>query len=173
MITKLKISTSERFWKKVNRLPGNGCWEWTGCKRDGYGLFKLNGRLISATEFSYTEKFGSFDRSLDLCHKCDNPPCVRPSHLFPGAEVDNIRDSLKKGRWPTGKNHRFHIDKALIPHARGEDQGSSKLTKQQVVEMRFSYDRGGISQKALGERYGVSQVLVGKIVNLKLWKHIK
>lgn len=90
-----KRPPEERFWEHVEKRPGDGCWEWTGGKTpDGYGGFDGH----RAHRFSYTLVHGFLLPSLCVCHKCDNPSCVRPDHLFAGTRTDNMRDMVAKGR---------------------------------------------------------------------------
>lgn len=76
------------------------CWEWTGSRsRNGYGETSFLGRRFLAHRLSYVLAIGPFDSTLFVCHRCDNPPCVKPSHLFLGTAKDNAQDCLRKGRW--------------------------------------------------------------------------
>jgi hypothetical protein len=84
-----------RFWEHVEKLPDDGCWVWTGSRlQSGYGTFD-KGR---AHRFSYALANGPIPDGLHICHRCDNPPCVRPDHLFAGTRVDNMQDAIAKGR---------------------------------------------------------------------------
>lgn len=86
-----------RFDAKVVR--SDNCWEWTGSRNDfGYGLFYLKGDQVRAHRYSYERAFGAVPDGLYVLHKCDNPKCVRPDHLFLGTLVDNSRDMVSKGR---------------------------------------------------------------------------
>ena len=77
-------------------IASNGCWIWKNCKRpDGYGLLHVNGKLYSAHRYSI---LGEEDNPLCVLHKCDNPSCVNPDHLFLGTRMDNHLDAVKKGR---------------------------------------------------------------------------
>jgi hypothetical protein len=97
-------SLSERFWAKVDRT--DECWIWLGSKRRDYGLTFDQGRHRPATqvawELTYSEPFPT---GMDACHTCDNPPCVRPDHIFPGTAKDNIQDAKRKGRLSRGRTH--------------------------------------------------------------------
>jgi len=95
----------ERFWSKVDKSPGQGpegtCWIWTTSSRGyGYGAFKYEGKCIDAHRISYMlNNVGCVLTSKDfICHKCDNPPCVNPAHLFKGNAQDNARDMVSKNR---------------------------------------------------------------------------
>jgi hypothetical protein len=85
------------FWAKVR--ISDDCWEWTGATNGmGYGRLNRRGTFLAAHRFSYELANGSIPDGLSVCHRCDNPPCVRPDHLFLGSMQDNIRDSVAKRR---------------------------------------------------------------------------
>lgn len=87
----------ERFWSKVNKT--GGCWEWTAAANvKGYGRFMFEGRVQYAHRLSYAFAFGGISEGLLVCHRCDNPKCVNPAHLFLGTNMDNIQDCCAKGR---------------------------------------------------------------------------
>lgn len=90
---------ASRFWACVVKLPGErSCWVWRGRRsRGGYGLFSVGNKLVQAHRFSYEMVNGELGPLL-ACHDCDNPPCVRPDHLWPGTHADNMRDMRQKGR---------------------------------------------------------------------------
>ena len=132
----------------------NGCWIWPGKKRTagGYAWFgkKLAHRAVAAEFISS----GDLDRSTVVCHRCDNPPCVNPDHLFIGTHKQNTADCIQKNRFYVGSMSR-----------------NAKLTEAQVVSMRA--DRAaGVTISALGTKFGVNQATVSKIVLKKAWKHV-
>jgi len=102
--TNIPESLEERFWQKVNKTAGLGpsgeCWEWIAAKAtQGYGTFKASDRQALAHRFSYEMVNGAIgDRKVFVCHKCDNPLCVNPAHLFTGSHQDNVDDKMAKGR---------------------------------------------------------------------------
>jgi hypothetical protein len=108
---------------------------------------------------------GPIPAGMKVCHHCDNPPCVRPDHLFLGTTKDNAEDMVRKGR-----NAAAIL--AMSIRRRGEGSTSAKLTTGQVIEMRRLYDQGGISCAELGRRYGIHAVSASLIVRRKRWRHI-
>jgi hypothetical protein len=151
---------AEMFWKKVNKngpipkhCPQLGrCWIWIGGKdRAGRGHFSYvkNGVRINLTapRFSFEQEYGPLPASKPFaCHHCDNPPCIRPSHLFVGSHQDNMDDCKNKGRMLAG-----------------EDNPQARLTLAQARKIRSLYAAGSHSQESLGKQFGLSQVAVGRI----------
>lgn len=103
-----KQSEAERFWAKVSKGDGaDTCWEWRGSKmgEHSYGFFgHSEGRTVRAHRRAYELSFGIIPVGLNVLHRCDNPPCCNPSHLFLGTQADNIADMIAKGRqaWRSG-----------------------------------------------------------------------
>jgi len=142
----------ERFWNKVKKT--NTCWLWIGKRRIyGYGVVKYKNKEYSAHRFVWFLTYGKFPKKL-VCHKCDNPPCIRPDHLFEGTHKDNIQDAIKKGRMLVGR----------VSHRR-------KLTFQQAEEIRKKYipkQYGGM-QKLIKE-YGLSKRSIALILKRETYK---
>ena len=148
----------ERFLKKIHFSGPNSCWYWTAAKdRDGYGQFRLNGRMEQAHRVAYQLWVGPIPEGLVVRHKCDNPICVHPTHLELGTQADNVRDRDERGR-------------RAATH--GVENGNSKLTDDDVQDIRARYAEGGVSLRALAKEYGVNFTHVSRIVNRKIWTHI-
>lgn len=142
----------DRFWAKVEKAAG--CWTWTGgCDAQGYGAFKST-RMTKAHRFSWELHFGKITNGLWVLHRCDNPSCVRPDHLFLGTHEENMADMKAKGRGQ-----------------RGERQHMAKLTDADVIAIRKAASAGEI-YKAIGERFGISRANVSNIVLGNTWKHL-
>jgi hypothetical protein len=122
----------------------------------GYGYFGFDGRIQLAHRVSYLINIGDIPEGYCVCHKCDNPSCVRPEHLFVGTQTDNIADMVSKKRL-----------------CRGSGKKESKLTECEVLEIRSRYSNGVVSQKYLADKYGVNASVISRIVNNKAWFHVK
>jgi hypothetical protein len=168
-----------RFWRHVNKTPA--CWLWTGARTGGqiggsggrYGSFIVRvgphkGRY--AHRFSWRLHRGAIPEGLVICHTCDNPLCVNPEHMFLGTMAENNADMRAKGRQARGERHGMRKH----PHrrARGERQGNARLTEADVHAIRQLYATGGITQKVLGQQFGVSREHVRDIVRGKRWTHL-
>ncbi len=152
-----EILLHEIFLENVFPEPNTGCWLWAGGRaKNGYGSFQLGG-LNTAHRYSYFFYKGDFDQSLHILHKCDNPGCVNPDHLFSGTHQDNMDDKNRKGRHKT-----LH----------GSDNGNSKLTAEKVIEIRKLHDPKSYPTRKLASMYGVNQRLIFNIIHRTTWRHI-
>lgn len=147
---------ASRFWKNVPVGDPSECWEWTGYRSNlGYGRFTRAGKTGTqmAHRIAYELTYGPLPPHLFACHKCDNPPCCNPNHLFAGTAAENFHDAISKGRW------------RRPPPRRGAESNKTKLTEDQVKEIRSSEEPA----RVLATRFGVSKTAIYLIRNKKNW----
>ena len=152
---------ADRFWIKVEKLGPNDCWPYRGeINHSGYGIFnpwaEHRGRCM-AHRMAWELTFGKVSHGKEVCHKCDNPPCCNPGHLFEGTHAENMADSKNKGR---------------ARGARGEKHRCAILNESQVIEIRRLAATGTISQRRIGILFGVSKPTINGIVSRRKWKHV-
>lgn len=161
-IARRRESVADRFWSGVDRSSGpDACWPWKrGRKRHGYGSFAVSKtRIVIAHRFAWELTNGDPGELL-VCHRCDNPPCCNPAHLFLGTSKDNVQDAIVKGR------------PGFVPPVRhGEKNHATKLSADSVREIR-ARAAAGQRHREIGERFGVSDVTVSSIVRRKTWAHV-
>ncbi len=161
----------DRFWSHVDK--SGKCWVWTGSRNhDGYGRFNTSPKIANASRVSWIIAFGNIPSKMCVCHHCDNPACVKPSHLFLGTRSDNARDMVSKGRWggPKGDTHPFRINPELASH--GEKHWSAKLTEKDVRSAR-KLRTNGMTFASIASKFGVDLSCIALIIYRKTWKHVK
>lgn len=142
-----------RFWSKVYRPEGDGCWLWTGgLKEFGHGAFKANGRCVGAHQFSWVLANGPVPCGKLLRHTCDVPACVRPTHIVLGTHQNNMDDMVERGRAHGG--------------------GGPKITEDVVRVLRDEYATGQVTQPQLADRHGQSVALVRRAINGVTWAQV-
>jgi len=129
----------KRFWKHVDK--SGDCWEWTACKSRGYGKFGLDGKTLRAHRVSYALEIGPIPDGMVICHKCDNPGCVNPAHLFAETQKHNLSDMRSKGR---AAHLKF-------------------LTRFEVAMTRLLF-MSGMKQAAIGREFDVTRSRIHQIV---------
>lgn len=153
------IDLRERLLSHIKINTETNCWEWQGSKRNGYGRMIVGSRTDntrkskSAHRVSFEIYHGEIPDGMDVCHKCDNPCCVNPTHLFVGTRQDNMNDRESKGR-------------NKIQY--GSKNGRSKLKEHQVVEIRLKRN-SGMSFGKLSKEYGVCKKTVMRAVSGQNW----
>lgn len=139
----------KRFWSKIDVGDPDECWNWlAGKNRRGYGWFWINYRTWYAHRVAWVLTYGPIPKGLCVLHHCDNPSCCNPYHLFLGTSVDNLADALRKGRLRT------------------------KLTKEEVLEIRELYATGRYTQLQIAVKFGVHTSHVSRIVSRQIWEYI-
>lgn len=156
-----------RFWRKVNKLGSipihmphlGACWQWQGGTVRGamkYGTFLVNGKRVYAHRFAWELEHGPAPKPKCVLHACDNPQCVRASHLFLGTLADNNHDRNRKGR-----------------QARGDRMAAAKLSYQQADAIRWVYEAAAISIATLARQYGVGETTIANIIHGRTWVRTK
>lgn len=154
-----------RKFKANTKLGPKGCWLWLGSRRRGkfkYGTLRVGSKPIDAHRRAWQLFRGEIPASLCVLHKCDNPPCVNPRHLFLGTHLDNARDRQAKGRRPARLCARRNVPQ-------GENNPRAKLTEIGVMAIRSAYAHGDISQAELARLHNVSANTIGHIVRGTRW----
>lgn len=145
----------DRFWSKVE--VSDGCWLWRGTMGNkGYGQFYTDKKRRLAHRVSYEINVDMIPADHEVCHRCDNPRCVNPAHLFVGTHAENMADRNGKGRsrGPKGMRH-----------------GRANLTDEQVKAIRGRFTDGRCC-KDLAQEFGVGPSAVYKIVHRETWRHV-
>lgn len=151
-----RISIEARFWAKVQKGELNECWLWLGSKDSGgYGLIGNTDtkRLMKTNRLSWIIHFGEIPKGMKVCHHCDTPACVNPSHLFLGTQADNVRDMVKKGRGQRHGKGGVYGDKNPLAKFTQEDFDK-------VLELRAK----GLSTRQIAIIVGMSASHVGYVI---------
>lgn len=156
-VFKKSLPVEPRLWKRVIKsLNPDGCWEWQGSKDSSrYGQLSVEGEMILVHRISFELHNGPIPEGKKVLHSCDNPPCVRPDHLFLGDDIDNALDRNRKGR-----------------QAKGERIHAAKLTAGDVIHMR-SLRKSGTHLTELAKQFGVCSTHVWMVCARRLWKHVQ
>jgi len=151
----LRKNKREDVWKKIDKRGEDECWNWLDRLSNGYGQMRFNNKAYGAHRFVYEEVYGMIPEGLFICHKCNNPSCCNPNHLYAGTQKDNQKQMVNEGR-----------------SAKGEMQSLSKLTTRDILKIRSLYSTNEKNQIELGKIFGVDNATISDITRRKTWKHI-
>ncbi len=161
-----KYTMDDKFWARIDVRDTHECWLFKNQPSQRYGVYnlKVDGKWIALRPHRYAwEQYNEskIPDGLYVCHSCDTPKCCNPNHLWLGTNSDNQLDAIRKfGVWSV----------APTPNI-GEAHHNSKLTEEQVLEIRARLSNGD-EYKVLAEKFGVSAVMISRIKLRKNWKHI-
>lgn len=149
----------ERFWSKVDRRGPDECWPWLAYRKPtGYGQFTLRkGVFVTASRVALALASGPIDGDTSACHRCDNPPCCNPAHLFAGSQIVNALDCVAKGR---------------ANRSRGTAHRDCRLTEAAVRRIRSTAPHHGYKAE-LAREYGVSSHAIRQVLLRKTWGHVQ
>ncbi len=148
---------NNRFWSKVNIADLFSCWEWTAHKNHlGYGQFRFGCNMVLSHRLSWELAYGKIPNNLQINHKCHNPSCVNPSHLYAGTHQDNMNDMINANRQK---------------HPIGENNGKSILTEFQAIEI-IKLLKTNMKQTEIAKKLSVSKYCVWDIRRGKNWKYL-
>jgi hypothetical protein len=152
-------SLSCAVWSHVDRRGADECWPWVGGTVAGYGAGTFDQKRYRASRVILAEKLGhKLPANVFALHRCDNPPCCNPEHLFAGSNADNMADKAAKGR-----------GRGISPALKGEAHGKARLTAEAVLFMRANAEIGCVE---LGKMFGVPKDAAWKAIHRKTWKHL-
>lgn len=162
------LSLADRFWGKVDR--SGDCWLWlAGTDDDGYGKFTRDNVTVRAHRMAYILAHGEIDDTILVCHTCDNPPCVRPIHLFLGTNLDNVADRVRKGRGLYGDRNpsRIYPERQV----RGNTHPLARLTADAIPQIR-AMRATGQTYAEIAPHFGVHCDTIRDVILGRTWQHV-
>ncbi len=152
------IFDTKKLWSKIDKQTKDECWEWQGTKTTaGYGVLRVNYKLNYAHRLMWQlHNRTDIPKKGVICHKCDNPPCCNPAHLFLGSQADNLKDARNKGR---------------LPSIQGERHFNTAITEDNVRQIRY-LGYTNMTKKKIGEKFGISRQAVTDILYKRTWGHV-
>lgn len=148
-----------RFWSRVDKRGPSDCWLWTAARNErGYGTVWNGFKVVRAHRIAWTLAHGEIPSGMYICHRCDQPSCCNPAHLFTGTHADNMRDMAAKGRART---------------RRGAQHRRSRITENQAREIIALLSQNSLTLDQIGCLYGVSLSAIWCIKHGKTWRHVQ
>lgn len=169
----LKLTPASCYASFIARVlvdQKTGCWLWQGGRYpEGYGFMRsYKGVRVRSHRYSYEYHKGPIPFGMCVCHKCDNPPCCNPEHLWLGTDTDNVADRNAKGRTARGDSSGSRLHPGSH---RGEANGHAKLTEARVRQVKRLHSIG-TTRAALAARFGVGWGTIDSILAGRTWVHV-
>lgn len=147
-------------FNRVLLCEENECWPWTGhLNQYGYGMVTHDGKARNASRAAFIEHYGYDPVGLVVCHKCDNPICCNPNHLFAATQAENLKDCRDKGR-------------AVYRRGERHTRPTAKLTPEIVADAKDRYFNKGESQSSIARSLGVNSGTISRAVRSETWPHV-
>lgn len=147
-------SIEERLWAKTQK--SDTCWVWIGAHLiSGYGHMTINKKRVTVHRLSWEVHNGPIPIGMEILHRCDNPPCIRPDHLFIGTNQDNVDDMVSKKR-----------------HTYGDRNGHAVFTDDQAREILYLLRTKQATGRQIAQQYGVDETTISKMRLGITWKHL-
>lgn len=153
---RILATLADRLLDKVEYDTNGGCWLWRGTTRSGYGLLVVDHRPKGAHRLSYQEFRGAIPSGMFVCHRCDQPLCINPAHLWLGTPAENSADMATKGR--------------VVP-PRGEKNGRAKLSSGVVAKIRHRL-ASGETQRSVAKSLGLDPSTISDINTGRSWSSV-
>lgn len=154
----VKSEIQQYIKDRVCTHPGTGCWEWAmAVSEQGYGVAAVGQKKASSHRIAYAAFVADIPAGINVCHRCDNPSCCNPEHLFLGSQKDNIQDCIRKGRKADKRGERHHL---------------SKLTDKDVRQIR-SLKGAGLLPSQVALMYPVGRWQINAIWHNQGWTHVE
>lgn len=147
-----------RFLANIQRGPAEDCWPWKASTSLGYGRLRFKGRKIGAHVLAYRLAKGDIPAGLMVLHRCGNRLCCNPGHLYAGTHANNTNDAVRHGTHKCG-------------FGRGSEHICARLKASDIPQIRAALGRGE-SQRAIGERFGVTQQTIWHVAHGNTWRHV-
>lgn len=150
----------DRFEQQYEVNEETGCWEWTGTRHNfGYGQFGVDGGTMGAHRYSYKLHNDGIPDGAHICHKCNNPPCVNPDHLYAGSPKSNAQDAIEAGSFPHEGSTKS-----------GEENRHSHINNDDVRKMRERYANSDVTYTELSDEYDISMGAVSRMIRGESYK---
>jgi len=143
------------IWKRIVGGEDGKCWECNGGLSRGYGAIMIDYKMYYIHRLAYIDTYGPIPEGMLVLHKCNNPKCCNPKHLYLGTDADNMNQMVKAGR-----------------SSRGENRPLSKLKEKDVLKIRLLFSTGNYYQADLARMFGVAHTTIRKIILRDSWRHI-